>query len=113
MNKPNQTDHQSELSRISEIIRAIENKSENSDYIYRGESKHYEKVTSSLYREYIDVEAEHFDLEAVQAEILSEAKKYTHKTDGFEILAEIHHYGGKTNLIEFTSDYLVALFFCM
>ena len=29
----------------------------------------------------------------------------------FEILTEIQHYGGKTNLIDFTSDYLIALFF--
>ena len=29
----------------------------------------------------------------------------------FEILTEIQHYGGKTNLIDFTADYLIALFF--
>ena len=29
----------------------------------------------------------------------------------FEILAQLQHYGGKTNLIDFTTDYLIALFF--
>ncbi len=29
----------------------------------------------------------------------------------FEILAELQHYGCKTNLIDFTVDYLIALFF--
>ena len=29
----------------------------------------------------------------------------------FEMLTEIQHYGGKTNLIDFTTDYLIALFF--
>ena len=29
----------------------------------------------------------------------------------FEILTELQHYGGKTNLIDFTTDYLIALFF--
>ena len=39
------------------------------------------------------------------------AKEYTDKIDEFEILTEIQHYGGNTNLIDFTTDYLVALFF--
>ena len=29
----------------------------------------------------------------------------------FEILTDIQHYGGETNLIDFTRDYLIALFF--
>ena len=31
--------------------------------------------------------------------------------DDLEILTELQHHGGKTNLIDFTTDYLVALFF--
>ena len=33
------------------------------------------------------------------------------ETTDFEILTEIQHYGGKTNLIDFTTDYFIALFF--
>lgn len=40
-----------------------------------------------------------------------EAKEYTDKTNKFEILTELQHYGGNTNLIDFTTDALVAIFF--
>ena len=43
--------------------------------------------------------------------MLNDAKKYTGQTDEFEILTFIQHYGGKTNLIDFTDDYHVAAFF--
>lgn len=35
----------------------------------------------------------------------------TEEAIDFEILTEIQHYGGKTNLIDFTRDYFIALFF--
>ena len=112
MNTPNPSNTQTDLSRVLEKITEIANASANSAYIYRGESETHDKVSSNLYREYEkDVEAEHFDIKIVQNEILREAKEYTHKTDEFEILTELQHYGGKTNLIDFTTDYLVALFF--
>ena len=99
------------LSEVLEIIRKIAEKSAGGDYIYRGEPDEcFEKVSSSLYR-HTDIEAEHFDIEIVQKEILNKAKKYTHEKDEFEILTELQHFGGKTNLIDFTTDYLIALFF--
>ena len=112
MNTPNPLDTQTDLSRVLEKITEIAEKSAGDDYIYRGESKCHKKVSSNLYREYeTDIEAENFDIAVVQDEILREAKEYTHQTDEFEILTELQHYGGKTNLIDFTTDYLVALFF--
>ena len=81
------------------------------DYLYRGEPECYDKVSSGLYRKYSDIEAEHFDIEVVQNEILETAKRYTTEIDAFEILTELQHYGGATNLIDFTTDYLIALFF--
>ena len=100
-----------ELDGVLQTINKLARKSRSGDYIYRGEPKHYDAVSSSLYREYQDIQAEHFEIDVVQKEILSEAKKYTASTDEFEILTELQHYGGKTNLIDFTTDYLVALFF--
>ena len=112
MNTPNISDIQTDLSRVLEKITEIAEKSADDDYIYRGEQECYEKVCSSLYREYKDdIEAESFNIAIVQEEILREAKEYTHKTNKFEILTELQHHGGKTNLIDFTTDYLVALFF--
>ena len=117
---------------VQDIIRAIETKSAGGGYIYRGERRPHLKVSSNLYREY-DIDEEHFDIEGVQVEMLNDAKKHigdlpqdfhvdfatfpnlaeenTDETINFEILTEIQHYGGKTNLIDFTTDYFIALFF--
>lgn len=113
MNTTNEFNTQTDLSRVLAKIAEIVNASAEGDYIYRGESECHIKVSSNLYREYEkDIEAENFDIEVVQNEILKEAQEYTpHKMDDLEILTELQHYGGKTNLIDFTTDYLVALFF--
>ena len=100
-----------QLSRGLEKIQEIAEKSADGDYIYRGEPKHHEKVSSSLYRKYPESEAEYFDVEIVQKEMIEAAKGYTSETNDFEILTELQHYGGATNLIDFTTDYLIALFF--
>lgn len=133
MSTPSQPDFQNQPSTVEEIIREIEKRTVAGDYIYRGERECYEKVSSSLYREYADIEAEHFDIEVVEREMLSVARKHAghplqdffadfavalklggtslSEIDDFEILTELQHYGGKTNLIDFTTDYLIALFF--
>ena len=120
---------------VQDIIREIEQKSKGGGYIYRGERKCNPKVSSKLYRDF-EIEDEHFDIELVQKEMLAAAKKHTgdlphdsrvdvmappnviaaltgetEEAIDFEILTEIQHYGGKTNLIDFTTDYFIALFF--
>ena len=103
-----QIDH---LSSLPDIIKEITAKSEGHEYIYRGEPECYAKVSSPLYREYAHIGAESLDLEIIQEKMLNEAKKLTYEIDDSEILIEIQHYGGRTNLIDFTTDYLIALFF--
>ena len=93
------------------IINQLAKKLSGGDYIYRGEPEHYDNVSSSLYRQYEKIDAEGFDIEEVQEEMLKEASRYTPQTDESEILAELQHYGGKTNLIDCTTDSLIALFF--
>lgn len=120
-----------DLTPIREKISEIEEKSADGDYIYRGEPECNEKVSSTLYREHEeDIEAGHFNIEFAQREMLIVAKRHIgdtrteffqslalaaeqspYKTDEFELLTELQHYGGKTNLIDFTTDYFVALFF--
>ena len=117
---------------IRKIISDIEEKSASGNHIYRGEPEDYGKVSSNLWRDY-RIEEGAFDIEVVQMELLSGAKKHirdipqdyrkdlaasqnmteeeSDKIIDFEILTEIQHYGGKTNLIDFTTDYFIALFF--
>ncbi len=105
-----------ELNRILEIIGKIAKISADGNYIYRGEPECYPKVSSNLYRELEKIRLLYSDaimagIEAAQKEELKNAKKYTKETGEFEILTEIQHFGGKTNLIDFTTDYRIALFF--
>ena len=98
------------LAKVGELAR----RSAGGSYIYRGEPKAYPAVSSSLYRRYEDIEADAFDIEVVQREILGQARgytRYTGETDELEILSQIQHNGGDTNLIDFTTDFLIALFF--
>ena len=52
-------------------------------------------------------------LTKVQEERLKQVRDYTHENQkrDFELLTELQHYGSRTNLIDFTSDYLIALYF--
>ena len=111
MSRKKQIDRENTPSTVADIINEIEKKTTDGDYIFRGESQGHEKVSSSLYRELESVKVKYSDIMNVQAEIVRDAKTYTDKTDDFEILTELQHYGGKTNLIDFTTDYKVALFF--
>ena len=113
MKTPNLSDLEKVLEKINEIAR----ESATGDYIYRGEPEHYDKVSSSLYREAPEVEDMPFDIARVQENVLEEARAYIGKTDDIdetddiEILTQLQHFGGKTNLIDFTEDYLIAIFF--
>ena len=137
MSTQNQSDSQSQQNavwkRILKIIKKIVKKSAagssrnelkkireleadsaaSAPYIYRGEPECYRHVCSGLYR----INAGREDSPRVassQKAMLERVKAYLPeigKDSDFEILAQLQHYGGKTNLIDFTSDYLVALFF--
>ena len=104
------------LDNVLEKINEIAKKSADGDYIYRGEQECYDKVSSSLYREFPDVDRVDTNIAHTQENILAEAKAYIGQTDNTEesrlsLLTDIQHFGGKTNLIDFTEDYLIALFF--
>ena len=116
---------------VQNILDEIQEKSSGGGYIYRGENKCHPEVSSSLYREF-GIKDDNFNIELVEKEMLSDAKKHIGKlrqdsrsnftnnsknienpidTEDLERLTELQHYGGKTNLIDFTTDYLIALFF--
>ena len=77
------------------------------DYIFRGEDRCNKYVSSGLFREYCYP----WDVEAYQWLEIEDAKRYIPETDDRAILTEIQHYGGNTNLIDFTTNYYIALFF--
>ena len=102
------------LSIILDIINDIVKKSFDDNYIYRGEASLYPTTSSSLYRTYYKNTIEDSDFMERQKTILEELKRYLPEmksVDDVDILAQLQHYGATTNLIDFTTDYLVALFF--
>ena len=114
MNKPNPSNSQN--NSLSSIFEDIEQKaSANHRSIYRGESnKCFGQVSSGLYRVYgqkLQTKNPANIFGKMQEMISKRAEEYLNKTTDFNILAQIQHYGGKTNLIDFTTDYLIALFF--
>ena len=108
----NQSNLQNDLNAVLEILREIAEKSDSGNYIYRGEPEDYDRVSSSLWRECKrKMETEDFDIQAIEDPILESAKNYTPEQEEIEIWAELQHYGGHTNLIDFTTDSHIALFF--
>ena len=115
MNTQNSTDLQdyylNELFRIISEIFAI---SADGDYIYRGEPRCHPEISSTLYRDFrtsISLgghtikEFQDFETQSARNYIRDEEKQ------DFEIASELQHYGGRSNLIDFTRDYHIALYF--
>ena len=100
-------EHTEVLNKIGEIVQ----QSSGGNYIYRGETEDSPKVSSSLYRELEAAGFQEGDVAALQQLDLDEAAGFTDETEPFNILTELQHYGGSTNLIDFTEDLLIALFF--
>ena len=113
--QPSSRNESDDLNAVLEIIGELARKSEGHNYIYRGEHGDYQKVSSSLYRHYENIDADGDAIASIQEAILDQARVHNiEMSDAVEdedILAELRHNGGKVNLIDFTSDYLIALFF--
>ncbi|MDE0184114.1 MAG: FRG domain-containing protein [Candidatus Poribacteria bacterium] len=109
------------LDGLSEIIREIVEKSGNGACIFRGEPETYDdepfcgKVSSTLYRMAPNsFDSGKLELAYEQDKIINELNSYLpvpKQNKGFEIWTELQHYGTETNLIDFTTDYHIALFF--
>ena len=95
---------------ILAIIHEITEKSAGGRYIFRGEPEHYDDVSSKAYQIY----GRHSNFELVESLILNGVKQHDSNIVNMppeEVIALLQHYGGVTNLIDFTTDYLIALFF--
>ncbi len=102
-------------SEVRNIISEIEEKAADGNYIYRGEPEWYEQVSSSLWRQLESTFTVHdkIDYDKIQESHLRNVRQYgeNHPPDDFELASKLQHVGGETNLIDFTTDHLVALFF--
>lgn len=101
------------LEKINEIREIVESQPVGT-YIYRGEPEHYKDVSSNLYRFCRDekLPSNYF---AGSRDLLENSLRkfitFTNEEEESEYIDMIQHYGGLTNRIDFTSDYLIALFF--
>lgn len=107
---------------IFDIIQEIANLSAEGDYLFRGEPKHHCKVSSTLYRECeriiqdagLEAELSDFNIENIENEILKQVKEFIPRSEhaqDFSIFTQLQHYESQTNLIDFTTDFNIALFF--
>ncbi len=109
-------------SKIFDIIQEIANLSSEGNYLFRGEPKHHCKISSTLYRECehivkeanLESELSDFNIEAIEREFLNHVKAFIprdeHASD-LSISTQLQHYESQTNLIDFTTDFNIALFF--
>lgn len=103
---------ESSNSKVQDLLTEIVEKSSEGDYIYRGEPECFSQISSTLYRQHEDkIDTDHYDIEIAQKEMLKQVRAYASFEDETDILVELQHFGGKTNLIDFTLDFLIALFF--
>lgn len=95
-------------------IAALADKAAAGNYIFRGENQDRDQpIKSSLYREYQKTDIlDLLDLDTIQDVEVGIARKHGNTVaSDQQLLHLLQHHRGKTNLIDFTEDYLIALFF--
>ena len=103
--------HNEHLDKVLQIVGELAEKAAGADYIYRGETQWNPQISSSFYRDLPVKPPAGFDVDQIQVSALEAARSFTFEDDELTILSELQHYGGKTNLIDFTADCHIALFF--
>ena len=109
-------------SKIFDIIQEIANLSVEGNYIFRGEPEYHCKISSTLYRECermvqeagLESELSDFDIKAIEEEIFNQVNKFIPRGEyasDLSIFTQLQHYASQTNLIDFTTDCHIALFF--
>ena len=104
------------LDEALDLITTLARLASQGRFIFRGEARSTnQRITSSLYRhidsQYPGVRFDPITFSQIQKEMLGAARQFTSEVDEHQILATLRHNGGPVNLVDFTSDYNVALFF--
>ena len=101
------------LEKINEIREIVESQPVGT-YIYRGEPEHYKDVSSNLYRFCQEENLPIIDPAGIKnllEQSLKKIRRFTNEEKELEFADMTQHYGGLTDRIDFTNDYLIALFF--
>ena len=79
--------------------------------IYRGEPECFPRISSGLFRQLHEIDDHRFDIGSAQQRRIELARQYAPHLSDDDVLTHLQHLGGKTNLIDFTRDLNIALFF--
>ena len=97
-----------------QLLDSLLSKAADESFVFRGEPAHYANVSSGLYRK-LDSASPSFvgRIAEVERGMIEAVKSYANLSgrSNDAVLSELQHYGGKTNLIDFSRDCMVALFF--
>ena len=115
-----------DYEKISELEQEIESRTSDGEWIFRGESKFNDQVSSSLYRKCIKLPRTnesnvHKTMELVEGRMQVEPGIFSPElhqglpppTPNWElyVLIATQHLGYRANLIDFTKEFKIALFF--
>ena len=100
---------------LSELDNVLDNK--NGSFIYRGQADSSWEIQSTAFRRFensnIEITKPHYN--EYHRKLIKDAKSYRYHSDkkltDTELLAELQHYGASTGLIDFSQDFLIALWF--
>ncbi len=103
---------------VEDLIAEIRAKCVGGHFVFRGtprvhsNAKNKDGVNSSLYRWAKDAINQYYKPSDIEKEIVEKARKhFPAQTSNIEILTVLRHYGGRVNLIDFSRNLYVALFF--
>ena len=120
------------ITAIKTIFDQVEQKTQHKNYIFRGESQEYNECSSTLYRAYTSTieysvppsesngqgekttkQEKIKQIEQIEQEIINKAKNHDLEPElnDINLWSKIQHYGGYTNLIDFTKSFPIAIFF--
>ena len=113
---------QQEIEEVQAKIQEILEKCKQGEFIFRGEKDENPKISSGLYRHFCEkqegntqitpIQSENFSVLTVEEDYIEEARKHIRSdAPDIEVVTELQHYKGKTNLIDFSKSLYIALFF--